>query len=151
MRNEKKRDIHQCTCDACRQHPRSSVVTQEHRALNRVLAGLDEKNRRRFDGILALQWGRGSVIRLHEISGLSRTTIRRGRDEIQHVGPRSEQGRLRKAGGGRKAVEKTAAASECAGRTVARRNGWRSGQGAQVDAQDLAQAQSGIAAAWLQG
>ena len=106
MRNEKKRDIHQCTCDACRQHPRSSVVTQEHRALNRVLAGLDEKNRRRFDGVLALQWGRGRVIRLHEISGLSRTTIRRGRDEIQHVGPRSEQGRLRKAGGGRKAVEK---------------------------------------------
>lgn len=105
MRDEKKQDIHQCSCSACRRHPRGTVV-KEHRALNRVLAGLDEKNRRRFVGLLALQWGRGGVTRLHEITGLSRTTIRRGRNEIQHAGQRAEQGRVRKAGGGRKAVEK---------------------------------------------
>jgi len=53
-------------------------MAKEHQAINRVVAGLDEKNRRRFVGVLALQWGRGGIARLIEITGLSRNTICRG-------------------------------------------------------------------------
>lgn len=68
-----------------------------------MLAGLDEKSRRRCAGLLALERGRGGVQALHEISGLSRTTIRRGRSEIQGV---DRPGGIRRVGAGRKAVEK---------------------------------------------
>lgn len=71
------RSTHVCTCANCREHPYSAVA-EHHRAINRVLVMLDEKNRRRFVGLLALQWGRGGVQRLREITGLSRNTIVRG-------------------------------------------------------------------------
>ena len=67
---------------------------------------LDEKNRRRFAGLLACQWGRGGVSRLAEITGLSRTTIRRGRSEVQRIESTSERDRIRKVGAGRCRVEK---------------------------------------------
>lgn len=103
-RNKKGASVHICICGTCRLHPYSAVAKQ-HRAINRVLATLDERNRRRFVGLLALQWGRGAVERLMEITGLSRNTICRGRDEIQHVDP-LPVGRIRYPGGGRKPVEK---------------------------------------------
>lgn len=105
MRNTKERTEHQCTCTTCRAYPRSDTA-QEHRAINRVLASLDEKRRRRFAGLLALQWGRGGIERASEITGLSRPTIRRGRDEVQRVESAGEQERVRAPGGGRRAVEK---------------------------------------------
>jgi len=73
-----------------------------------VITALDEKNRRRFAGLLASQWGRGGIERLSEITGLSRTTIRRGRNEVQRAERPSERGRVRQAGAGRRAVEKNA-------------------------------------------
>ena len=76
--------IHSCQCQACREH-RYSRVAQEHRAINRVLAGLDEKSRRRFAGLLALRRGRGGVQRVHEITGLSRTTIGVGQAELRRT------------------------------------------------------------------
>jgi hypothetical protein len=79
-------------------------VAKQHRAINRVLATLDEKNRRRFVGLLALQRGRGSISALATITGMSRNTIRRGRGEIQR-GDRSSA--VRQAGGGRKLFEKS--------------------------------------------
>ena len=105
MRSEKKQSVHQCTCDICRAQPRS-VAADEHRAINRVLGTLDEKNRRRFAGLLALQWGRGGIARAHEVTGLSRPTIHRGRSEVQRAEPAAERGRVRTAGAGRRAVEK---------------------------------------------
>jgi hypothetical protein len=72
---------HVCVCAICRDHP-YSVTVKEHRAINRVLVTLNEKSRRRFVGLLALQWGRGSIERLSEITGLSRPNIRRGRAEV---------------------------------------------------------------------
>ncbi len=94
----------------CRQHP-SSAVAEHHRAINRVLTTLDEKNRRRFVGLLALQWGRGGVQRLIEITGLSRNTIVRGRTELQHPRRAPRRARVRQAGAGRKRVEKNSRAS----------------------------------------
>lgn len=105
MRKLKKSSGRQCSCATCRAHPRSAVA-KEHRAINRVLVTLNEKSRRRFVGLLAWQWGRGSLERLWEITGLSRPTIRRGRAEVQQVERRTERGRVRKVGAGRLAVEK---------------------------------------------
>jgi hypothetical protein len=105
MKTKKQLTCHQCTCITCRHHPRSAIA-KEHRAINRVLGVLNEKGRRRFTGLLALQWGRGSLARLSEITGLSRPTIRRGRVEVQKVERSTERGRVRQAGAGRLLVEK---------------------------------------------
>jgi hypothetical protein len=104
MRAKKRRLVHQWTCSQCQGHPYSGTAKQ-HRAINRVLATVDEPTRRRFAGLLAHQWGRGSVQHLHGITGLSRMTIRRGRGELARV-PRLPVGRARQSGGGRKPVEK---------------------------------------------
>ena len=105
MATQSKRSNHVCTCDLCQAHPYSSVA-EHHRAINRVLVMLDEKNRRRFVGLLALQWGRGGVQRLIAITGLSRNTIVRGREELQYAQRTSQANRIRRAGAGRKRVEK---------------------------------------------
>jgi len=97
--------LHQCTCETCRQHSRSETA-KEHRAINRLLATLDEKSRRRFVGLLALTAQHGGIQRLIEITGLSRNTICRGRDEIKGIEPRATRNRVRRAGGGRRMVEK---------------------------------------------
>jgi len=105
MRNKKKRTIHQCTCAVCRAYPRSSTA-KEHRAINRVLVSLDEKSRRRFAGLLALQRGWSGVERTRQITGLSRPTIRRGRTEVQQVERAGARARIRQVGAGRRSVEK---------------------------------------------
>ncbi len=110
MKREPKRIEHHCTCLTCRTHPHSAVA-KEHRAINRVFMALNEKSRRRFAGLLALQWGRGGVERLHRITGLSHPTIRRGRAEVQKAERRTEQGRIRRVGAGQPAVEKSIRAS----------------------------------------
>ena len=110
MATQSGRVSHVCTCETCRQHPYSAVA-EHHRAINRVLATLDEKNRRRFVGLLALQWGWGGVQRLIEITGLSRNTIVRGRWELQHSQRAPKTTRVRRAGAGRKRVEKNSRGS----------------------------------------
>jgi len=86
-------------------------VSREHRAINRVMASLNEKSRRRFAGVLAIQWGRGGVQRVKEITGLSRNTISRGRSEVAHAEPMLGHGRVRGMGGGRLRGEKSILAS----------------------------------------
>jgi len=110
MAAQSERSNHVCTCDLCREHPYSTVA-EHHRAINRVLVTLDEKNRRRFVGLLALQWGRGGVQRLIEITGLSRNTIVRGRQELQHTRRASGTARIRRPGAGRPRVEKNSRGS----------------------------------------
>ena len=105
MRTTKKKLTYQCQCELCRSAPRSAEA-KEHRAINQVVSLLHEKGRRQFVGLLALQWGRGSLERLSIITGLSRPTIRRGREEVQKKERQSEQNRIRKRGAGRKLVEK---------------------------------------------
>ena len=104
MKPSNKSNVHQCICRTCERQPYSAAAKQ-HQAINRVVAALDEKNRRRFVGLLALQWGRGGIARLLEVTGISRNTICRGRTELQRA-DRATPGRQRRAGAGRPTVEK---------------------------------------------
>ena len=105
MNQYKTRPLHQFACETCQHYPRSETA-KEHRAINRLLATLDEKSRRRFAGLLVINAEHGDIQRLIEITGLSRNTICRGRDEIKRIEPRNTRVRVRRAGGGRQAVEK---------------------------------------------
>ena len=101
----KKKQGHQCQCASCKKAIRSAEA-KEHQAINQVVSLLHEKGRRQLAGLLALQWGRGGVERTSVITGLSRPTIRRGRDEVQRKERQAERERVRKRGAGRKLVEK---------------------------------------------
>jgi hypothetical protein len=96
------RRLHHCECAACAEHPRGKLAS-EHQAINRVMVTFDEKSRRRFAGLLALQLGWGGVQLAHEITGLSRVTIRAGREEIKRT---DRTARVRNPGAGRPPVEK---------------------------------------------
>jgi DNA-binding phage protein len=89
-------------------HPYNKIAKQ-HQAINRVLTGLDERNRRRFIGVLALQWGRGGISQLAQVTGLSRNTIDRGRQEVAGPGENLASG-IRSPGAGRRLVEKNSPA-----------------------------------------
>lgn len=93
-----------CRCPVCQQFPQGATAT-DHRAIQRVLASLDERGRRLLAGLLAAERGHGGVVELARITGLSRTTIRRGLLELCH-GIDATAGRIRRPGGGRKRVEK---------------------------------------------
>lgn len=104
MSRSRSHRIHRCGCETCGEHPYGSVA-QQHRAINRVLATLDEKNRRRFVGLLAIQEGDRRIAPLACITGLSRNTIYRGKREIEHPSPK-RRGHLREPGAGRPLTEK---------------------------------------------
>lgn len=104
MKKKTNRKIHKCTCKNCAKHPHGRTAKQ-HQAINRVLLELNEGNRRRFVGVLANEQGRGGTSLLAEITGLSRTTIVRGRKEIEHSNKKLPSG-IRRAGAGRILVEK---------------------------------------------
>jgi hypothetical protein len=104
MSKLKSRRIHQCICATCQAHRHSQSALQ-HQAINRVLATLNEKNRRHFVGLLAIEWGTRKIALLSQITGLSRTTIHRGKREVAHPGHHA-QPPIRKVGAGRHAVEK---------------------------------------------
>lgn len=100
-----KKSLYQCQCNTCQNAPRSAEA-KEHQAINQVVSLLHEKGRRQFVGLLALQWGRGRLEQISVITGLSRPTIRRGREEVQRKERQSERNRVRKRGAGRNLVEK---------------------------------------------
>src|SRR5262245_10380918 len=109
MKPSRKSNLHKCVCQTCQQHPYSAVA-KEHQAINRVVAGLDEKNRRRFVGLLALQWGRGGIAQVIESTGISPNTICPGRAEVRRA-DRTTVGRIRRNGAGRPAIEKNSRGS----------------------------------------
>jgi len=76
-----------------------------HTSINRVVASFDEKSRRRFVGLLAMQHGYGGVQHLRRVTGLSRTTILRGQREIAQADS-DRLGRIRSRGGGGQFLEK---------------------------------------------
>jgi len=106
MADRKRRRIHRCGCQECRSR-RNTEVAEYHRSINRVMLELDERNRRLFAGLLARQLGRGGIQRVFEITGLSRVTIRRGLRQCDESQP-ADFDRVRRAGGGRKLIEKKA-------------------------------------------
>ncbi len=96
--------FHRCRCRGCRSRSDTELVAY-HRAINRVIAELDERSRRLFAGIVARQLGHGGIQQVAEITGLSRVTIRRGLRESER-GQAESSDRVRRPGGGRKRVEK---------------------------------------------
>jgi hypothetical protein len=104
VKQSKRRPIHHCRCATCNTHPYSQIAKQ-HRAINRVLASLDERNRRRFAGLLVLQFGPRHVLLVSQITGLSRMTIYRGTRELSQL-PMRPSAPIRQPGGGRLPVEK---------------------------------------------
>lgn len=99
-----RRQVHQCSCHECACHPEGDVGL-DHEAINRVMALLDEKQRRLFAGMLALRRGHGGIRALSEITGLSRTTIRLGIADLRR-GVVADGDRIRRPGGGRQRLEK---------------------------------------------
>lgn len=97
------RPINECPCVDCRCCPHGEVA-QDHQAINRVMALLDERQRRLFAGLLARTQGHGGIVAIAHITGLSRTTIRRGIAELRQGNAAGE--RIRERGGGRKPLEK---------------------------------------------
>lgn len=103
---DQARPLHVCECPTCSQAT-DAKVAHYHAAVNSILPELDERNRRLFVGLLASEHGHGGVTLLAQITGLSRTTILRGRRELAH-GPGGNATRIRRPGGGRPRVEKKA-------------------------------------------
>lgn len=104
MADQKRKPVHRCHCCECRSRGDQDVL-EYHRSINRVIPELDERSRRLFAGLLARQFGRSGLQRVSEITGLSRVTIRRGLRECEQSQP-GEGDHVRRAGGGRKPVEK---------------------------------------------
>jgi hypothetical protein len=104
MGEKTQAQIHICFCTLCQTEP-EGAVGQLHGGINRVVAALDEKSWRRFVGLWAAHLGHGGVQYVAEVTGLSRTTILRGRREIEQIDGVGD-GRIRRSGGGRKRVEK---------------------------------------------
>lgn len=99
--------IHQCECAICQQsesHPNQGL----HRRMNLFMSRLDEQQRRWYVAIEAQKAGHGGTTLLAKVTGLSVETIRRGRNELEAGLADRPVGRVRKAGGGRKTVEKNA-------------------------------------------
>ena len=95
--------IHRCSCPECLQEP-DGAVARKHRALNRIIAGTDERSRRLVAGFLARLYGHGGITLLARITGLDRNTIARGRRELDQADP-LPPGRVRRPGAGPKPVE----------------------------------------------
>ena len=104
MADKMRKRVRRCDCRECRSFSDRELVAY-HRAINRVMAELDERSRRLFAGILARQRGHGGIQQVAEITGLSHVTIRRGLRESELGQARSSE-RVRRPGGGRKSVEK---------------------------------------------
>ena len=96
--------VHECTCQQCKNEP-SGATANVHAGMNLMVATLDEKNRRRFAGLWASQLGYGGVQAVAHITGLSRTTITRGQQEVER-GIETTPNRVRAPGGGRTRIEK---------------------------------------------
>jgi hypothetical protein len=97
--------IRQCECDICQQSE-SHPEQVQHQQMNLFMSRLDEQQRRWYAALEAQKLGHGGVTLIAKITGLSVETIRRGRYELENDLADRPMGRVRKAGGGRKSVEK---------------------------------------------
>ena len=78
----------------------------DYALFRKVLTTLNQAQRRWLVGREALRHGRGGIQRMVEASGLSKPTILKGIRELRARRKLvSEEGKVRKAGGGRKPVE----------------------------------------------
>ena len=85
--------------------PQADIMPDELRAaIILFLSLLDEKQRRLYAGIESLKTGYGGDSRIAELLGLDVGTVARGRRELLEHDVVTE--RIRRAGGGRKSLEK---------------------------------------------
>lgn len=87
------------------QNPMTQAIKAKFAALAPLL---DERTRRRWAAVEARAMGRGGITRVAEATGLSQTTLRAGLKELEapspSATPQAASERLRRAGGGRKAL-----------------------------------------------
>jgi hypothetical protein len=100
-----RKKLHKCACEDCQNYPYCNTARQ-HRAINRLVASVDERCRRRLVGLLAQQQGYGGVCLMSRVTGLDRNTIARGLRELRGR-DRLAPSRIRHAGAGRKPIEMT--------------------------------------------
>ena len=101
--------IHECRCEECKRSPVGETA-KLHSSINRVMRSLDERRRRHFVGLLASQHGYGGSQQFARVTGMSRTTILRGRRELE-AKSLGANGRSRAPGAGGKWSEKNTQAS----------------------------------------
>jgi hypothetical protein len=63
MQKKNEQKVHHGACAVCRLHPHSREA-KRHQAINRVLSKLNERNKRRFAGVLTNEEGRGGITHL---------------------------------------------------------------------------------------
>ena len=98
-------EVSQCQCSPCQQgveHPERQL----HQQINLLVSRLEEQQRRWYVALEAARLGRGGLQRLAQITGLDEDTIRRGQRELAAGLPDAPIKRGRRAGGGRRPVEK---------------------------------------------
>lgn len=72
-----------------------------------LLPRLNERDRRLALAVEAKSWGRGGTSAVHEATGVSKTTIRRGKIELDNEPTEQPCDRVRAPGGGRRKAEVT--------------------------------------------
>ena len=72
-----------------------------------LLPRLNERDRRLALATEAKSWGRGGISAVHEATGVSKATIRRGKIELDNEPAEQPSDRVRALGGGRKKAEVT--------------------------------------------
>ena len=71
--------------------------------IQKMLPLLDEKQRRLYLAAETESMGYGGLQAIHELTGISKTTIIKGKHELKND-CKNDDGRIRKNGGGRKAI-----------------------------------------------
>jgi len=102
MNGEQPPRLFICQCRQCLQQPHKATA-QLHAHIIEMVALLNEKHRRQFAALMALQFGHGGIKQIAEITGLSRNTIARGKREIKEA---DFNPNVRTPGAGRRLTEK---------------------------------------------
>jgi hypothetical protein len=102
MTEKQFKTAHCCQCTQCVEQP-TSPIAELHQQINQLVVLLNEKDRRQLVGLLARQLGQGGMTHMAQITGLSRTTITRGQQELA-AGDVTD--RVRGQGAGRPLTEK---------------------------------------------
>lgn len=96
--------VHRCECRLC-QSPEPHPDQAFHHYMNVFLSRLNEPQRRWFVALEAMRLGHGGKHLLAQITGMSLTTILRGRHELEADLAGCPEVHLRAPGGGRPAAE----------------------------------------------